>query len=112
MGSDLPSNASVLFEVPTPLGFDVRTTADYWQFIVTVKHPVMRDRLADVQMTLTRPDEVRLSKTDSQVYLFYREEDRVKRWVCAVARRLNGDGFLITTYRTSAVKEGEPIWQR
>ncbi|MBF2072281.1 MAG: hypothetical protein IGS50_00740 [Synechococcales cyanobacterium C42_A2020_086] len=59
------ANAEILFEVTTPLGFSVRTTAEYWQFIVTIKHPVMLDRLADVQNTFD-PDEIRLSKTDSQ----------------------------------------------
>lgn len=111
MNDDASANTSSLFEVNTPLGFLVRSTAEYWEFIVTIKHPVMQSRLADVQETLIRPDEIRLSKTDSQVYLFYRE-DGSKRWVCAVSRRLNGEGFLITAYRTSAIKEGELVWQR
>jgi hypothetical protein len=70
MKHDFSSNPEILFEVDTPLGFQVRTTAEYWQFIVTVKHPIMHDRLTDVQDTLRAPDEIRLSKTDSQVHLF------------------------------------------
>lgn len=27
-------------------------------------------------------------------------------------KRLNGDGFLITTYPTDAIKEGERIWSK
>jgi hypothetical protein len=111
MQNDLPSNSEILFEVATPIGFSVRTTIEYWQFIVTIKHPIMLNRLADIQATLSNPDEIRLSKTDSQVYLFYRD-DGAKRWVCAVTRRLNGEGFLITAYRTSAIKEGDSIWQK
>ncbi|MGC8712433.1 MAG: DUF4258 domain-containing protein [Leptodesmis sp.] len=111
MENDATSNSEILFEVATPLDFSVRTTTEYWQFIVTIKHPVMLNRLADVQNTLSNLDKIRLSKTDSQVYLFYRD-DGTKRWVCAVARRLNGEGFLITAYRTSAIKEGELIWQK
>jgi len=71
----------------------------------------MRGREADVQATLTDPDEVRLSKSDAQVYLFYRA-DGEKRWVCAVSKRLNGEGFLITAYRTGAIKEGMVIWHK
>lgn len=111
MENDATSNSEILFEVATPLDFSVRTTTEYWQFIVTIKHPIMLNCLADVQNTLSNLDEIRLSKTDSQVYLFYRD-DGAKRWVCAVARRLNGEGFLITAYRTSAIKEGELIWQK
>lgn len=59
----------------------------------------------DVKETLRNPDEVRQSKSDLNVYLFYKPE-RTGRWVCAVAKRLDGDGYLITTYPTDAVKEG------
>ncbi|MCT7978506.1 DUF4258 domain-containing protein [Laspinema olomoucense] len=111
MNDDSSSNPEILFEIVTPLGFCVRTTTEYWQFIVTVKHPIMINRLTEVQNTLSDPDEVRLSNTDAQVYLFYRN-DGTKRWVCAVTRRLNGEGFLITAYRTSAIKEGEQLWQK
>nr|WP_317108797.1 hypothetical protein [Chroococcidiopsis sp. SAG 2025] len=41
--------------------------------------------------------------------MFYRVR-REERWVVAVARRLNGDGFLITAYQTNAIKEGETVW--
>ena len=110
--TDSPSpDEAILFEVDTPLGFCVRTTASYWRLIAETKHPVMRGREADVQATLTDPDEVRLSKSDAQVYLFYRA-DGEKRWVCAVSKRLNGEGFLITAYRTGAIKEGMVIWHK
>jgi len=38
--------------------------------------------------------------------------ERPGRWICAVAKRLNEEGFLITTYLTDAMKEGEQIWSR
>lgn len=107
---ELPSDA-IFFIVETPLGFSVRTTVGYWEIIINIKHPVMRGREADVQETLRNPNEVRISKGDPQVYLFYRS-DGMKRWVCAVAKRLNGEGFLITVFRTSAIKEGHRIWPR
>ena len=100
----------LLFEVSTPLGFPVR---DPWlpEFVVTVKHPVMRERATEVQDVLQSPDEVRQSRSDPAVFLFYRAEIP-GRWLCAVAKRLNNDGFLITTYPTDAIKEGERIWNR
>ncbi|KXK10765.1 MAG: hypothetical protein UZ14_CFX002003152 [Chloroflexi bacterium OLB14] len=42
----------ILFEVMTPLGFRVRVTKDYWELIVTVKHPIMAGREEDVKMTM------------------------------------------------------------
>lgn len=58
----MTDNSEILFEVETPLGFRVRVTVEYWQVIVTIKHPVMLGREADVQDVLQNPDEIRLSK--------------------------------------------------
>lgn len=103
-----PADA-ILFDATTPLGFSVRTTVGYWNVITTIKHPVMQGRDLDVQATLSAPDEVRQSRSDPRIFLFYRSDGRL-RWVCAVARREAGDGFLVTAYRTSAIKEGIRIW--
>jgi hypothetical protein len=101
----------ILFEVSTPLGFRVRVTRSYWELIVTVKHPVMRERATEVQDVLQTPDEIRQSRGDPAVFLLYRVV-LPGRCFCAVAKRLNGDGFLITTYPTDAIKEGERVWSR
>ncbi len=101
----------LLFLVATPLGFHVRVTRSYWDLIVTMKHPVMQGREHDVQNALRFPDEIRLSRSDPNVYLFYKSEN-MQRWVCAVTKRLNGEGFLITTYPTDAIKEGEHLWPK
>ncbi len=102
----------ILFEVKTPLGFHVRLTKSYWEIIVTFKHPVMAGREQDVQATLEQPDEIRQSKSDKDVYLFYKAE-REKRWICAVSKRTNEvEGFLVTTYPTDAIKEGVQVWHK
>lgn len=101
--------ADSLFEVDTPAGFRVRVGRAYWGVIVGIKHPTMAGREDDVRAALTAPDEVRRSRSDPAVYLFYRAE-RERRWVCAVCRRLDADGFLITAYPTDAIKEGERVW--
>jgi hypothetical protein len=100
-----------LFDVPTPLGFRVRVTRAYWELITTIKHPVMAGHEEDVEETLRNPDEIRLSRRDPQVYLFYKSKS-IGRWVCAVTKRMDVEGFLITTYPTDAIKEGERIWPR
>jgi hypothetical protein len=108
---DQSGDNGLFFELATPLGFRVRVTRAYWELIVTVKHPVMARHELDVQAALTNPDEIRLSRSDPNIYLFYKSQT-MKRWVCAVAKRLNNDGFLITTYPTDAIKEGEQLWPK
>src|SRR6266511_3826466 len=75
----------VLFEIQTPVGFSVRVTADRWKLIVTAKHPVRGGRESLVQAALATPDEVRQSRIDRQVLLFYKAK-ATKRWTCAVAK--------------------------
>lgn len=89
----------------------MRVTRAYWEVIITVKHPVMAGRENDVKDALQSPNEIRQSKSDLAVYLFYKPE-RLGSWVCAVARQLDGDGFLITAYPTDAIKEGDRVWLR
>lgn len=79
--------------------------------IVTIKHPVMQGREGDAQDALRDPDEIRRSRTDPKVHLFYRLE-HPGRWTCVVVRQLNDEGSLITTYSTDAIKEGEKIWSK
>jgi hypothetical protein len=100
----------LMFEIPTPLGFTVRTSESYWRKLI-VKHPDMAELCDLVQETLRDPDEIRSSSHDVNILLFYRSH-RENRWVVAVARKLNGDGFLITAYQTDAIKEGESIWHK
>ena len=92
--------AIVRFEIETPLGFTVRTTDEYWERIVSEKHRNMRGHEAEVKETLGDPN----------VLVFYRP--RQEGWTVAVARRLNGEGFLITCYLTAAIKKGTEIWKR
>ena len=101
----------ILFEVMTPLGFQVRVTKVYWELIVTIKHPIMAGREEDVKKVLAQPDEIRQSKSDEMVFLFYKEE-REKRWICAVSKQTGSEGFLITTYPTDAIKEGVQVWHK
>ena len=101
----------VLFEVLTPLGFRVRVARERWTLITTVKHPVMAGRESIVKATLENPDEVRQSRSDAQVLLFYQTHG-TSRWVCAVTKRADDHGFLITTYPTDTIKEGIRVWPK
>ena len=87
----------------------VVVTRERWNLIVSIKHPVMNGHEDDVRAALEHPDEVRRSRRDPDVLLFYRLE-RPGRWTCAVIRRTDEGGLLVTAYPTDAVKEGEQIW--
>jgi hypothetical protein len=96
------------FEVLTPLGVVVRTTPTYWARIVTFKHPVMRGREEWVQRALRNPSEVRRSKKDQAVQLYYAPDPPYH--VCVVVRCMGQEGFIVTAYRTEQIKEGDRLW--
>jgi hypothetical protein len=100
----------MLFVVSTPLDFAVHCYRDYWERKIVAQHPVMQGREQDVIAALQFPMEVRRSRWDTDVFLFYTQDSI--RMVCAVARKLDADGFLITAYPTDKAKEGERIWTR
>ncbi len=107
----ISNTEELLFEVMTPLDFTVRVTVIYWDLIVTIKHPVMAGLESDVKDTLENPEQIRVSRSDPKVFLFYKMQ-RPGRWICAVAKRLDDEGFLVTAYPTDAIKEGEHIWPK
>lgn len=66
--------------------------------------------MEEVKAALAKPEQVRQSRHDASVLLFYRSG--VRHWVVAVARHAQADGFLVTAYQTDAIREGEKIWPR
>lgn len=95
------------FEIVTPLGFAVRTTESYWELLI-FKHPEISGKDHDVQQTPATPDLIRRSRHDPTVHLFYRGEGNY--YLCVVAKRLNGEGFIVTAYVTDTMKEGAQRW--
>ncbi len=100
----------LFFDVTTPLGFKVYTTNAYWEYIISVKHPYIKDMKSDAIATLENPDFIRQSKVDENVYLFYRKiKYHAKNYhMCVVANKRKG--FVITIYITGRIKEGVQIW--
>jgi hypothetical protein len=100
-----------LFEVMTPLGFTVHSTARYWEYITSIKHPGMSGQINLVIQTLGEPDEIRRSLSDENVFLFYRFFSSFGL-ICSVAKAEGTSGFLITAYRTEKIKRGIRIWTK
>jgi hypothetical protein len=106
---DLEMEKEIYFEVTTPLGVRVRTTKEYWDYIVNIKHRPMKNKENIVKETLLNPDEIYRSKIDQNIHLYYKLFDRI---YCAIVKHMGKKGFLITAYPTDKIKEGERIWKR
>ena len=98
----------VYFEVETPLGVKIRTTKDYWKKIVTIKHPIIAKYENQVKESLKKPTEIRKSKQDPSVHLYYKDIGNI--YVCTVCDHVdNKSGYIITAYLTKRIREGEKI---
>ncbi len=81
-----------------------------------MKHPEsfknldVQDTIDMVKNALIEPDVVVEEKLDPSVHLYYKKLDGYS--ICVVAKHLNGDGCIITSYRTDRIKKGETIWKR
>ncbi len=102
----------LLFEVKDTLGRRIHTTKDYWQKIKTLKHRELKYGINEVKTTLTKPDEIRRSVTDSTILLYAQRQQNYDILIVAV-KVLNGEGFLVTVYQTKDYKKkGELIWPK
>ncbi len=100
----------IYFKVKSFSGKIIRTTRSHWELITKVKHPEMKGKEAEVKECLRNPVEIRRSADDPDVYLYYLPYDR--HFICVVVRYLDGDGFIITSYITDKIKEGETVWKK
>lgn len=97
------------FQVVSKLKRRIRISKSYWDYVVNVKHPSLRGMEDLVKKSLAEPIEVRRSKRDSSVHLFYGHFE-AKLLCCTVVKFLNGDGFIITAYLTRRMV-GDSIWK-
>jgi hypothetical protein len=63
-------HSEILFEITTPLNVTVRITKEYWNYLVTIKHRVMKNREETVIKVLSEPHTIRKSKIDENVFLY------------------------------------------
>jgi len=97
----------MLWKIATPLNIKIRTTKQYWDYLINVKHRVMKGKEKIIKEVLYNPDEIRKSKIDKDVFLYYKKIDKL---YCVVVKHEGKEGFLITAYPADKVKEGERIW--
>ncbi|MFH0712937.1 MAG: DUF4258 domain-containing protein [Candidatus Micrarchaeota archaeon] len=98
------------FEVKCKLNKVIRVTQAYWNFIITAKHPSVNGKEDLAKETLINADEIRVSKTDSTVFLYYKQFNDL--FMAVVSKHLNGTGFIITVYLTDRIKEGNLVWKK
>jgi hypothetical protein len=83
------------------LGRKIRVSQNYWDYIIRVKHAELEGLETEIKEALRSPIEVRKSKKDPSVYLYYHPFGN--KFISVVTKHLNGEGFIITAYLTRRI---------
>jgi len=105
--------SNVIFEVTSKFDKKVSLTEGKYDHICK-RHPEVFGELDKMKETLASPQIVRRSLYDEKVWLFYRffENTSVtEKYLMVVARILNDEGLVVTSYFTGKVMMGEEIWR-
>ena len=94
-------------------GRSVRLTDERTAHIL--QHQEMAEMEAEIVRVLQAPAEVRVSRSDNTVQLFYEFYARTLvggKWLCVVVKYPPDDAFVVTAYLTDQLKTGETIWPK
>lgn len=92
-------------------GRSVRLTDERLAHIL--EHAEMVEMEGEIERVLRSPNQVRISRSDDNVRLFYEFYIQTRlggKWLCVLVKYLPDDAFIITAYLTSTVKSGEIVW--
>lgn len=94
-------------------GRSVRLTDERMAHIL--QHQELAGMETEIERVLQSPAEVRVSRSDDTVQLFYEfyAQTRVGgKWLCVVVKYPPDDAFVVTAYLTDQLKAGETIWPK
>ena len=92
-------------------GRSVRLTDERMGHVL--QHQEMAGMAQEIERVLQSPAEVRVSRSDQAVRLFYEFYARTMvggKWLCVVVKYATEDAFMVTAYLTDQLKAGETIW--
>lgn len=92
-------------------GRSVRVTDERLSHILL--HQEMAGMQEEIERVLRTLAEVRVSRSDETVQLFYEyyAETLVGgKWLCVVVKCLADDAFVVTAYLTDRMKPGDVVW--
>jgi len=94
-------------------GRSVRLTDERLEHIL--QHQELAEMEEEISRVLQTPTEVRISRSDETVQLFYEYYAKTRvggKWLCVVVKYPPDDAFVVTAYLTDQLKPGESLWPK
>ena len=94
------------------LGKDFELTTERKEHIL-IFHPDLKPYFSRLKDVFTKPEEIRTSKSDSQVLLFYKYFAKIKggKYIIGVVK-INSRSFVLTAYFSNHKLSGEKYAQK
>lgn len=94
-------------EYKTAIGKVVELTPER-KLHILIEHPELEAHFEKIKQVLSKPDEIRISKTDPNVLLFYKFFAKIKNGLyIAVVVNINQRNFILTAYMTDRIIMGD-----
>ena len=80
-----------------------------------LQHQELAGMEEEISRVLQTPAEVRVSRSDETVQLFYEYYAKTRvggKWLCVVVKYPRDDAFVVTAYLTDQLKPGESLWPK
>ncbi len=100
----------IIFKVKTVFEKKVSLTEERLNHIL-FKHPELIGKTEKIRDTLISPGVIRKSQYNSRIWLFYKFNRGMKKYLTVVVKLIDSQGFLVTAYVTDRIKLGEEIWK-
>ena len=97
---------SMLFEIFDKNGNLIRLTNKQHSHMMD-EHPYMHKYIEEIKETLQKPDKITSYSFDENIKYFYKgykHLDKPNKFVLVIAKYLNGEGYVISSYLESKIK--------
>ena len=99
-----------IFEIIDKLKRKIKFTHERKEHIL-VRHPEVTEFVL-FEKILLDPDLIRTSLYDEKVLLYYTDVSKEYKYLVLVVKTLDGEGFILTAYKTNIIKEGKERWKK
>ena len=93
---------NIILTVKDKTGREIILRKDRWSHIL--KHPEMANQQERIKETLEKPYKIIELESDKKVNFYFRYYKDSKQYLLVMARYLNGNGFIITSFYTDTIK--------
>ena len=97
---------NTIFEVTDKTGRKIHLKKEGWKHITSTSslHAYMANHLEEIKETLIKPDKITKSSNSEYKVNYFKYYKERARYLKAVVKYLNGNGFVIAAYFTKNIK--------